>query len=900
MYTLFRTLLEHRFAEIILRLLLLFGIIILLATYLHLSLHAADKVPWITEDDGLATIGASLASHGRFGDPVAPQLNYSGTVRTDDFYIYGVWTFLVEAVLIKIAGATFSVARLVHCVALMIAIVLFFRAFWQRSPGGVGLFIVGTIGSLALWGWEMFRPELIAPALMAATLYSFARAHITNSRPAWFLSAFFAGATATVHPVFALFGLWFVGMWLLSLSSPMFYPGPALPPSVRLRFSHSFLPTLVGGCSSLLIYLTAMGFRIGDLWELSTAYQDIRFQLDYVTSFLIHYNMAWGTYAGAAVLASVMMAIILPVIALYGHKRWRWPTDLLVWSVPASMALLLFHLGLGFYKSHIVSLVFISQVLIVWSATVWFLWAVSIIEIRFPSTIRLGRRIGSLMLVAVLIFVASVIRSPASPLPVLAIAGRKASLARSSVSYDRYVMACLEDLPSGSRVWGNITMGLDVAGEVDLIRIGDGISLAHDFQPPHRSRVAPDFIILNPLYRRHLLRSALSERLPEPGSRPPKLFDLPGTSSTAPDDSHRSFWDTVHRLFPSMRWVPRKLIHAPPYGLTIVFQRQETSMTEHPHAPILVEATDGWSGRWNRVIGKRSTQSQAPLTEPVFFRLFEYDGHLSGMADRSRRLMVKPGFHLIRLRVHRSALHPRTGLFVATPGTLQSEHNDSIIGAAHASIPYQGATETALLVEHHGGPLTISQFDPDPGSDFDITAIHPVSTLAERHWKTLSLPPLASWKSSSTINRLVPVGGESVRLVPTEPDRVGPMKLISPVIAIEPGRRMILNVVGGSNVRLPQINVRDPDSGIWLLRKHPISVAGVFDSGHTRRIVIQVETGAAVNTQPELILDRVRLREDPVPYQTEYAEALVTCRHNVLTNTPTTLCRGARPKHVME
>ena len=124
--------------------------------------HYIDRYPYMSFDDGLATIMNSIATTGRYGDfgyPVHPPYDVP---RHDTFFTYGPWYFYLGAALIWTFGFNFEMLRWIHPGVLLFVTGL---AWWwfQRDRGLIptAIFAIGIFYCLDTVQWPMVRPDIM-------------------------------------------------------------------------------------------------------------------------------------------------------------------------------------------------------------------------------------------------------------------------------------------------------------------------------------------------------------------------------------------------------------------------------------------------------------------------------------------------------------------------------------------------------------------------------------------------------------------------------------------------------------------------------------------------------------------------------------------------------------------
>jgi hypothetical protein len=313
-------------------------------------------------------------------------------------------------------------------------------------------------------------------------------------------------------------------------------------------------------------------------------------------------------------------------------------------------------------------------------------------------------------------------------------------------------------------------------------------------------------------------------------------------------------------VFPAARYRQVKLVSAPPYGTTHVFEKIGSLDTDVEPA---LAINDGTGRQWSvRATGALPLIFTAAA--PVVADIHHYAINAHRAATMSVAATLDQAFYAIDVELDRSS-DAQTGFILAsTSGQFRWER-----GALELPVtPYLvGQRRVTVLVDHFGGSLFLSRFEKPGGaaSTFRVVRVRRIVPLAD-HNELASVPDVRTWTPSQPAVHM-----RDERGVVAAFDGVpqGGVQIASPWIAVTPGARMALTVPVESPAPVTA-GIIGAD-GQWLAP--PVGVPGrlTFDTNTSTRIAVSLYATRDFRLTAPLTLSTVAPRQ-------LYVDRVMGCR----------------------
>jgi hypothetical protein len=410
------------------------------------------------------------------------------------------------------------------------------------------------------------------------------------------------------------------------------------------------------------------------------------------------------------------------------------------------------------------------------------------------------------------------------------------------VGISDYAGRVLDTIPARSTAWGSLTFGIEVPSRIQLVQLSDALNLAPHAAASERAALTPDFLVLGYTENRDDVVSA---------------FHGAGDSA----------WSHMVNALPGLRFRLVSIVSAPPYGTTRVFQR---ALTGPPGVPV-VSAYDAKHQRWLSRLGEPVSTFQP--VDAVTLRVGYGEEPGPATASRTVAADLPPGWYLVNVAVTPGAARSGARLIAATATSMLRQSMSELGPAGDFAAYTETDRELYLLLEHPGGPLSVSQFDAGAGAAFNRVSATPVVGLLDPALEVsheTPLPPLATWAPTSQVHVRPGPGGA---LGVDGDDTPFGYQIVSPIVhaarldtltvrikvAVDRG-----NVCGG---------VLDGAGAHWLVAPEAIRDEMKFtadDSGGFRLVFancnsqaqrmasrFSIETGTVVNDTAKLYVDQL-------------------------------------------
>ncbi len=799
---------------------------------LQKSLHFVAVRPPINVDDSEGNVSLSFEKYGRYGFLASPTQGLYEVDRTHAFFNYGPLYFYVGAALVWLFGPSVGLFRMIHPIGLFFIVILFLWTFRKTSLIGTALFAV-SIYKMYLWSqWPLGRPDIMVSICIAAMLLCSARAIDRGSWSSWIGVGFFASSAATTHLI-ALGIIPAAGIiWLLSVI-PEVHSG-------KKQAVKSLSALVLGGVLGVLVYLAAIDFRLGDLFILGRA-QAGGYPKSFLQGLRDHGSYAWSAvtrtklYILAFVFGSTCVVAAAAVFRPIAERR-----RVLSLVMPPVVVAVVYQLSIGFYGSNHSGYVIASQVTTLWAVSAFIAIMVAGIEERFGSLgrwVRITTRSATAL--AVLFSTASWARTPSL----------WEERSAGNVNFEDYIRQVTESLPERAAVWGSLYFGVDAGDRTDLVQFLQMFGVVQqDFRVEERPRLAPDFLLLS-------------------------NYELDATTVQALDHQ-QSLIDTFTALFPKTRYRLARLVYAPPYGTTRIYERS-TAADEGGQSDVTVSVNDGASRQWTGQLSAPLDVAFSPA-EPVTANLLIYS--LKPKRSSSSAIVgnLPPGMYVITVDIQRDN-SDEAGEILATPGRYFFWRNAYSEYSVPSALYWRGQTKITMVVDHLGGALYISRFENKPApadgeapdlaaslygirkgpkgpvlAGFDgHTGIRVISTrrvlpLADNtgRLKQVEIPSPVAWTRLNSAVSVQGMDGGSVRIIGSVPP--DSRLLQSAPVRLEANQRFILSLPTSPATGAVEVGVLD-SNGSWLASPTMMPRRVVFETQHQTNATMVI-----MNSSPSL------------------------------------------------
>ena len=551
--------------------------------------HYSGHYPYMSFDDGLATIMNSVAAVGRYGDfgyPVHPPYDVP---RHTTFFTYGPWYFYLGAALIWAFGFSIEMLRAIHPAVLISTVGLAWATF-GRDGGKVpaAAYALGIFLCFDRVQWPMVRPDIMVSLFAAAFLLATARAFGQGQARMWLVAGLCAGCAALSHlaavsvvaSCAAVFCVW---AWTRRAA-----PATVLRAGVAMA---------AGLFTAVLMFYGSFGFKVRELLEVVFGYNSMR-----------HLDAAYGTLmlAPQAALAfglAIGVALAATAVRLEPTARAR------VWGLvlPPLVTLLLYQGSLAFYQNFHTGYAILSQV-----AAFWLLGAV----LRTLADREVIRR-PVLRRVLAITTAAGVCATGA-----LLSAGKleqtsdRAAVARRWVGISEYTAHLIDELPRGFYGWGAYMFVPQLPDRAEVVNFDVALRVSAAKPDRDRQAVAPDYLVWGP-------RENLTGVIANPG--------MPINAI-----------ERLQAVFSELDYRVVRLVGADPYGVSRIYQRRRRGEAVDLEWPE-VSAWEAETQQWVRGVAGPAVATWGPAKE--FCYELEYQGtERLRCAARAVMVQLDPGW----------------------------------------------------------------------------------------------------------------------------------------------------------------------------------------------------------------------------------------------------------------
>jgi hypothetical protein len=415
-----------------------------------------------------------------------------------------------------------------------------------------------------------------------------------------------------------------------------------------------------------------------------------------------------------------------------------------------------------------------------------------------------------------------------------------------SVDITDYTRELIGPLPERVSTWGTLAFGVDAGDRTDLVQFQQVSAAALDTKPEFRDRVQPDALLLGAY----------------------EFADSFAYTIAGLDNAFRNFF----LIFPGAKYRQLKLVNAAPYGTSIVYQRIVADGADIAPAAPEVAVNDGSGRQW-------SSRLSAPIPttfdrdQPTTVQVDHYDMHVKGSAVATRSAVLPHGFYLIELELGRR-VEAQTGFILSSIGR-------HFVFSGQSQLPvtpyFVGDRRVHLLVDHWGGRLFLSRFEPPLAAtetasatdvDFEVRAVRRVVTLGTSAVND-TIAGVDGWPRKPGIGVAAGPDGD---LKVTAANGAW-VRIDSEPIPVKPHQRMMLvvPVTGPSTVTVGILNVEET----WLVEPVVQPRRVIFNTGAATAIRIALDSPEAFSVGGGPIL--TALGDDGL-----YADRLVGCRSSYL------------------
>jgi hypothetical protein len=668
----------------------------------HVFLRVAGTYPYFALDDSLANLSVTLSNTGVYGLPAVPVQGLF-KLRIGGFYNYGPWPFYAGAALDWLFGTSYEIQRFLHPLCLFLSFAIAFLAFRRLNVGLAALYAWLVLALLWSVMWPMVRPDPFTALFVIAAIASATGGLLTERRRFWFLCSFFTFTAVTTHLVAAAVLPWAMimlglGILLRRLARPndLFF---------RRFLLQRLIMVALGAFVAVIIFLEAIDFRVAEFLELATSVSSTRGggASSYFAVIAQHFTLMWGhvpTGINWVVASGVACGVL--ALALLPFCQRRHVAMVLTYFAPPALMTVLYLLSLGAYPFYHSGYVLVGQVTGVWTAVAGF----GVLGWLLCDRVAI---LGPLVILATPILAGIPLVAQAS---LTSMQGPNFAAGGSSIKFSRYYDEVLANVPSRALVFGPAIFGLESGVRHAFLHWTDANYLLDNMRPEARTAVAPDYLILND-YLRHLVAATLTD--------PGKHVVLPQTE-----------------YFPGVTYRQKKIVHAMPYGTTIVYERAtaEPAPTQPPLVAVFDRVSDSWASELVS-IGVPAATDRAPAR----FDLPSFA--VIGKARKTKSLDLPAGNYLLELKPAQRG----SGVFLATPSDNFKSNLGVNLNFEFFEAPFAPSDSSVfLLARHSGGPLYLSVISQKDGENNDF--------VVEKAWRVvnyqvpetpLPVAPLGDW-----------------------------------------------------------------------------------------------------------------------------------------------------------
>lgn len=734
---------------------LLAGVMIVAVGVVRDFVRYADHYPYMAADDALANVSYAFATEGRYDFVARPLQGYTTAYRHRGFVNHGPWYYYLAAALIWLFGYNLPMLRAIHLAGILAIAAAGCRWFGRRVsvvPGAV--LSLGLLYCFNTGQWPMVRPDIAVSLFAVAFIVAAGRAIETGSAIWWFCAGVAAGCAALSHLI----------AWALVVSCGLSL-GVALLSErpTRSRAKVLVLAAAGGLIGAAVMFYAGIGFRFRDQFLALAGYGQFLSVNGQVKA--MGYSDVLRTHLaiGFSHLRPLSRALlVLPVVAAcvwLVASCWR-PVGTrrrtLAWLLPPLAVLACYVLSLGTYPNFHQGYAILTQVVSLWCAASVVAMILSSVTESSPLAAAIVRSLAAMLLVIVAGFQAW--NRPG--------AGDRLRLVTEWVGIRDFTDRVHELIPTGSTAWGDITLGIENPGRVQLAQLQEGLLLVErpTRRPMETFAIAPAYLAWGYSNNRDHILDVLGSRL----------------------DPHLSTFVRLERALPGVTYRLIGLVAARPYGVTRIYSKGIA--TARPPADLpTVSVYDAARGLWDRRLDgplAHRFQPTAPATIGV-----GYGPTTPRAADRTLAASIPAGRFLLRIRVGSSSNATKRMLAVTRSPSMEETISD--LGPTADMSPYGERDGVAyLFCDHPGGPLYVSQFDDGEGANLDAVEVYRIRPLlhdgqAPEPERLIfsAMPPLRDWLPSRgiqahlTASGGLAVDGDASRLgyqVASPPVRVGP------------------------------------------------------------------------------------------------------------------------------
>ena len=801
--------------------------------------HYIDRYPYMSFDDGLATIMNSIATTGRYGDfgyPVHPPYDVP---RHDTFFTYGPWYFYLGAALIWTFGFNFEMLRWIHPGVLLFVTGL---AWWwfQRDRGLIptAIFAIGIFYCLDTVQWPMVRPDIMVSFFAVGFLVSAGVGMLRNTPIPWFLAGLCAGCGAFSHlAAVSLVGSCAV---LFAIST---WPFRAERRTVITRLA----AVGAGVAAAALMFYGSFGFKVKEQLEVVFVYRELtsarlqgQMPLGFGRIFWQHLYNGFGylgPVARAVVAAGVMLGCTLALLSFRFEPRLRALAR--AYLLPPLVSLALYHLSLGFYSNFHSGYTILSQTLAFWSvaATVY----VVTLVISAVSRPHVGRLLSALVATAV-----SCVAVALSVQKIEAMSDRGRVAARW-VSISEYIEHLIDQLPRGFYAWGAYPFVIELPSRGEVVALNVAMRIAAAKPLAARFAVAPEYLLWGTVEDRFGMERVTrgsTNQLEELGS-----------------------------LFPGHRFTVVRLVAGEPYAVTRVYERTDTP-PGHSDVWPSVAAWEATADQWIEQVGEAASTTWRP-GQPVCYDRRSGGSTREHCATQGVNAELPSGWYLLRVRVRHG-----TGPAERVVAVASRSRVDYVAG----DLPPEGDLSfytslddhVDLLHRHTGGTVYVGLFDRSAGAVIAGVEVRPLAPMKEfsderDRLGLAALPPPSEWKPDiphGVRTTAVPGG----LLVAGNASANG-YQIVSPKVSVARRANVSLEVQIAVEAGHECAGVLNHDQSAWLLPPAPPAPLYRFDSGPNDEVYVVVANcrdasspevasrfvirGARIGSRPRFFVDRL-------------------------------------------
>lgn len=683
-----------------LEIILYLSVLILCIIVLQEFLHYIDAAPPFTVDDSLGNIVVAILDYGRFGFLASPQ-QVVYEIRSDRFYLFGPWYFYLGAALSWLFGFSTTLIRFIHPLVVVVIIGLAFAHFRRTSSLAAGLFGITALFMFREAQWPMIRPDSVVTLFGILAIVLSSHAIQRDSFWAWFFASFAAAAAAVTHLIAWAIPIGFAVTWLVAILVPN--KMLSSPERRMKRAFRSFLANALGAITSIFVWLISIDFRGFELLDLIGRYRDFgksQNTQDYFDLLMAHMNFVFplgSQNVFPALLAAVagMIALALlgfclfAIIKLGGQAR----STVVATSVPVLAMWGGYTLSLGIYPNFHSGYVIFAQYGVIWagaSVAAITVFLCTYFGVTFARKLRLAA-LAFLSALAIQQSLSANIRTTSWEV-----------LAENNVDFTDYYEHVVSELPERAKVWGDLIFANESGRRIDLVQYGEGMILYNSLKPELKPRGYPEFLV-----------TSHSEQLPWILTFL-QLSRKAGGKGTIPslwigDDGNEG----LHLV---------RIVSAPPYGATRIY----ATTSPAPTTPrVTIAFNDGVNPNW--ITG---TGDAAPFyATPVAPTRMQFDHHgdtFNLSATSSVAIELPRGAYLLTLDTKDSK----------QPSLIVAGNQPEVQISSSAYVPGHQITfvsgyeaETAILVDHKGGPLLLSHFAATVSDQINLKEVRPLSSV---------------------------------------------------------------------------------------------------------------------------------------------------------------------------